>query len=328
VTAVDHLHIEIREGEFFGLVGPNGAGKTTLIKLLATLITPTEGSAQVCGFELGEEDRLVRRSIGLISISERSFYFRLTGKQNLYFFGSLYGIPRRLLLTRIVEVLQIVGLEDWGDVTYMKYSAGMQRKLAIARGLLSDPPLLLMDEPTIGLDPGSANKVRSFLKAQLQESLSKTILFTTHQMEEADRMCDRVAVIDHGRLMACDTPRALKDGLDQMQAIEISINAEGPEHGADPPIPEIRTIDGVSGVARRPSPADDGSTVIRVVCESAEDVLQPVMESILSRGLPVVNVAVLEPTLEDVFISLTESGEEGTKDIDKATHVWTNYDDL
>jgi len=337
VTAVDHVNLDIHGGEFFGLVGPNGAGKTTLIKVLATLITPTEGSADVCGYDLLEQSREVRKSVGLVSISERSFYFRLTAYQNLYFFGSLYNIPRRILGERIETVLSTVGLGEWGDVTYMKFSAGMQRKLAIARGLLADPPLLLMDEPTIGLDPGSAKRTRDLLKSMLQSAMNKTILFTTHQMHEADRLCDRVAIIHEGRLIACDTPRNLKRTLSEQDFIEIKGRTGGRVEGGKPLVgPQVLdAISRVKGVSQvNPLEITQlGSGVdcllIRVGCDDGAQALQPIIEILMSSRFTVEDASIVEPTLEDVFIHLTEGAkEEGTKDIDKATHVWTRYGNL
>lgn len=332
---MDHVDLKIPQGEFFGLVGPNGAGKTTLIKLLATLITPTEGSAEVCGYSIGKQDREVRKSVGLVSISERSFYFRLSGKQNLFFFGSLYNIPSSILRKRIEEVLEIVGLQGWGNVRYMKYSAGMQRKLAIARGILADPPLLLMDEPTIGLDPGAARRIRDFLKSQLQGVMGKAILFTTHQMEEADKLCDRVGIINEGRLVACDTPHNLKRLVSEQQIIEVTVNpTHVPVSDVEPVVREgvlgdLRRLKGVeaAGLDTNPSGEEVQPLVrLRVRCECAEDTLQPVVEILLKNHIPIGNIAVVEPTLEDVFIELTGSkGEEGAKDVDKATHVWTRY---
>jgi ABC-2 type transport system ATP-binding protein len=239
-----------------------------------------------------------------------------------------------LLRTRIDEVLGIVGLEKGGDVAYMKYSAGMQRKLAISRGILADPPLLLMDEPTIGLDPGSARRIREFLKSELQDSMGKTILFTTHQMQEADKLCDRVAIIDRGRLVACDTPRNLKRAIGQQEIIEIAL--ETPSQGrTDPIVPPsvVSSLEDVQGVTRVLARSDDDSSspvrrllILRIACQDARAALQPVITTLTKEGLSFRNIAVVEPTLEDVFINLTEgSSGEGVKDVDKATHVWTAY---
>src|SRR5512136_310135 len=209
VTAVDHLTLKIEEGELFGLLGPNGAGKTTLVKILCTLLPPDEGEAYVNGFDVVRQQMDVRRSLGtLFSVGERGVFWRLNGYRNLEFFSAIYNVPRRKRHERIMEVLDLVGLKDKAFEHYQKYSGGMKRKLALARALLPDPPILLLDEPTVGLDVISSRSMREFIRKNLSEEAGKTVLYTTHYVEEASQICDRVGILNRGRLVACDTPSA------------------------------------------------------------------------------------------------------------------------
>lgn len=199
-TAVDGLSLEVRRGEVFGLLGPNGAGKTTLLKILCTLLLPTEGRAAVNGHDVVEAPQRVRQAVGYCLETDRSFYYRLTGIQNLEFFATLNNIGSREATTRIAEVLEMVELDGAATTPFMTYSKGMQQKLGLARALLIDPPVLLLDEPTKSLDPGAATEFRRFLRGTLAEGLGKTALLVTHSLEEARECCDRVAIMDQGRI--------------------------------------------------------------------------------------------------------------------------------
>ena len=211
VTAVDHLNLEVKRGELFGLLGPNGAGKTTLVKILCTLLPPDEGDAYVNGFDVAREQMQVRRSLGaLFSVGERGVFWRLNGYRNLEFFSAIYNVPRRKRHERIMEVLGLVGLKDQAFEHYQKYSGGMKRKLALARALLPDPPLLLLDEPTTGLDVISSRSLRKLIREKLSRDAGKTVLYTTHYVEEASQICDRICILNKGKLVACDTPAGLK----------------------------------------------------------------------------------------------------------------------
>lgn len=198
ITAVNNVSFEINKGEVFGILGPNGAGKTTLIKMLCSLLLPDKGSALINGYDLAKDEKKIKSSIGLISSNERSFYQRLTGRQNLEFFASLQNIPSKILKGRMDEILHLVGLENAADVWVQSYSAGMKQRLAISRGLLHDPGILFMDEPTNGLDPLAANNLCNFIKQELSQKHNKTILLATHQTYEAEKICDRVAIMDKG----------------------------------------------------------------------------------------------------------------------------------
>lgn len=210
VQAVDGVDLQVRKGELFGLVGPNRAGKTTLLKLLSTLILPTSGKASINGYDILREEEKVRASIGLVTGGERSFYWRLTGRQNLRFFATLYNLSRLEAKKRIDELLELLELKEQADVQFQQYSTGIKQRMAVARCLLNDPEVLFMDEPTKSLDPGAAHKLREFIKDELVGRKGKTILFVTHQMAEAEDICDRVAIMDDGKIKACGSMDELR----------------------------------------------------------------------------------------------------------------------
>mgnify|MGYP001772645585 CR=1 FL=1 len=226
VRALNGVNIRVPQGSVVALVGPNGAGKTTLIKILSTLLTPTSGNAFVMGYDVTREEREVRRSIGLVLAGERLFYYRLTGLENLVFFGSLYDIGLREVKERARELLALVGLARWADVQYMKYSLGMQRRLALARALIHDPPVLLLDEPTLGLDPVSARELRSLVRIV---SRGKAVLFTSHYMGEVEGLADYIYVIRGGRIVAEGTPDALKGRVGKV--VEVDMRADSVPKG-------------------------------------------------------------------------------------------------
>ena len=190
VNAIDNLNLAIKKGELFGLLGPNGAGKTTLVKMLCTLLPPDQGTATVNGYDIVKQQMQVKQSLGtLFSVGERGFFWRLNGYRNLEFFAAIYNVPRQKRHDRILEVLKLVGLENSTYDLYQKYSGGMKRKLALARTLLPDPPILLLDEPTTGLDVTSSRNIREFIQTTVKET-GKTVLYTTHYIEEAAQICD------------------------------------------------------------------------------------------------------------------------------------------
>ena len=208
VVAVEDISFDVEPGELFGLLGPNGAGKTTTVKMLTTLLIPTRGAARVLGHDVEREAEKLRSRIGFIFGGERGLYWRLTGVDNLRYFASLYHVDPDFANRRIPELLEMVGLGDRGQERVEGYSRGMKQRLHIARTLLHDPEILFLDEPTIGLDPVGARELRQVVRDLQSEA--KTILLTTHYMFEADSLCQRIAVIDQGRIVALDTPEGLK----------------------------------------------------------------------------------------------------------------------
>ena len=217
-VAVDGISFEIRGGEIFGLLGPNGAGKTTTIKMFCTLMEPTSGTARVAGYDIVRKPTKVRGSMGTVFSGERSLYWKLTARENLEYFAALYNVEPSNTASRIDLLLDRMDLKAKANELVERYSTGMRQRLAIARALLANPPVVLLDEPTAGLDPQSARNLRDAVRSLRDEG--HTILLTTHYMAEADELCDRIAIIDHGRIIALDTPAALKAGLQEMHSIE------------------------------------------------------------------------------------------------------------
>ena len=215
ITAVSEVSIKIEKGELFGILGPNGAGKTTLIKMLCTLISPTEGTAYVNGYDIAKDSGKVRESIGFITADERSFYWRLTGRQNLKFFASLHNFYSYDAEKRVDELLSLIGLENRADDRFLSYSAGMKQRMAIARGLLNDPAVVFMDEPTKALDPGAAQNLREFIKERIVKEQGKTVFLSTHHLGEAEQLCDRIVIIDEGKIKVIGTIGELKSGLNK-----------------------------------------------------------------------------------------------------------------
>ena len=232
VNAIDKLNLSIKKGELFGLLGPNGAGKTTLVKILCTLLPPDEGTATVNGFDVAKQQMRVKQSIGTIfSVGERGFFWRLSGYSNLEFFAAINNVPRSVRKQRIMEVLELVGLQDKAFEVFQKYSGGMKRKLALARALLADPPILLLDEPTTGLDVTSSRNIRDFIKNDLSKKHGKTVLYTTHYIEEVSQMCDRVAIMKKGKIVALDTPDALRGMAKKGEVADIVVKNMSEDSG-------------------------------------------------------------------------------------------------
>jgi ABC-type multidrug transport system ATPase subunit/ABC-type multidrug transport system permease subunit len=221
--AVDHVSLRVKRNELFGLVGPNGAGKTTLIKMLTTLVLPTSGSIQIAGFDISMEEK-VKKAIGLATSDERSFYWRLTGRQNLHFFASLHNIPAHKAKVSISRALAQVGLEAAADRRFHTYSTGMRQRLAIARALLTEPEVVFMDEPTKGLDPLAANNLHQLIREHLIEELGLTVFLTSHHLTEVEKICDRIAVMHQGQIRACGTMAELRRMLGPVEKYRVSVD--------------------------------------------------------------------------------------------------------
>ncbi|MCX7840018.1 MAG: ABC transporter ATP-binding protein [Anaerolineae bacterium] len=207
LIALREVNLQIEQGELFGLLGPNGAGKTTLIKILTTLLAPTSGWARVAGFDVMQQQAQVRPLINMVSGGESSGYGLLTVRENLWMFAQFYGIPSAQANRRIKELLDIVKMSDRLNTKSSDLSTGLRQKMNIVRGFMTDPKVIFLDEPTLGLDVGAARDVRAFIRQWITEHRERTVLLTTHYMVEADELCDRVAIINQGRVLACDTPR-------------------------------------------------------------------------------------------------------------------------
>jgi ABC-2 type transport system ATP-binding protein len=296
VEAVRGVSFEVGEGQLFGLLGPNGAGKTTTIKMLITLLIPTSGSARVLGYDVVRDAREVRRRVGYVFGGERGVYERLSGYDNLRYFAELYGVPGREQKRRIGELLDLVGLTGREKERVEGYSRGMKQRLHIARGLLHDPPVLFLDEPTIGLDPVGARELRALI-ASLADT-GKTILLTTHYMFEADALCDRIAVIANGKIVAAGTPRDLKASVANLTVVEIEAYGV-----TDVAIERLRSAPGVTSVSVEER---EQAQVLHVSSPKGLELTQELLAHL--DGTKVGRVVAREPTLEDAYVALVTEG--------------------
>ncbi len=295
LVALEDVNLEVRQGELFGLLGPNGAGKTTLIKILTTLLAPTSGRAWVAGFDVSEQPAEVRARINMVSGGEASGYGLLTVRENLWMFSQFYGIPPREADRRIRALLEVVGLADRIHTKSSDLSTGLRQKMNIVRGFLTDPEVLFLDEPTLGLDVGASREVRTFIRQWVDENPRRTILLTTHYMVEAEALCDRVAIINRGHVLACDTPENLKRSLQREAIFRIETT---PLNGAGADI--FRSLPGVRRVSCQEQ--DDG-VVLEFILES-EDVLGAVINTMTAADVHIRALHKREPSLEDVFVAL------------------------
>jgi len=287
-TAVDGVSFSVEHGEIFGLLGPNGAGKSTLIRMLTTLILPTSGTARVAGFDVVGAPDGVRRSIGVIPQAMTSD-LELSVEENLLIFSKLYGVPRDRRQRHMAELLEAVELTQWADKPLRNLSGGMRRRVEIARGLVHDPRILFLDEPTTGLDPVSRAAVQEMLR-QLRATRDLTVLITTHYMDEADRLCDRVAIVDHGQLKALDSPLRLKASIPGRNVLEVSF-AQAPETWGD----RLRALADVESVT------GDG-LVYRIASNNGPATTMALMETAAREGVAVRSLSVQSTTLDDVFV--------------------------
>jgi ABC-2 type transport system ATP-binding protein len=292
IVAVDDVTFDIQEGELFGLLGPNGAGKTTTTKMLTTLLIPTAGTARVKGFDVVTDADPVRRRIGFIFGGERGLYWRLSGIDNLRYFASLYNVDPDTTRQRIDYLLDMVGLQGRGDEKVQGYSRGMKQRLHVARTLLHNPDILFLDEPTLGLDPVGAREFRQVI-LNLQ-SEKKTILLTTHYMFEADALCDRIAIINHGRIIALDTPGGLKSRVDDMNVVEVETFGL-----PDAVLEKLRALPFVDALSLEDH---DQKQMLLVQTARGAEAVADIMSAI--EGQRVGRVVVREPTLEDAYVRL------------------------
>jgi len=298
ITALDRASLAVERGELFGVLGPNGAGKTTLIKILATLLSPTSGTARVAGVDVAENPWEVRRHIGMVSGGESSGYGLLTVEENLWMFSQFYGMRSGEGKARIKELLEVVGLADRAKTKIYHLSTGMRQKMNFARGFLTDPEVLFLDEPTIGLDVQTARTLRAYIREWVDRHPDRTILLTTHYMYEADELCDRVAIIDQGKVLACDRPATLKRGLQEQAVFRLKVAG---------PLDPSGLLGGIVGVHRFAHAAHDGYMQLDLILAD-ENVLLPVLSGIQGAGGKLVSLEKREPTLEDVFIRLVGHG--------------------
>jgi ABC-2 type transport system ATP-binding protein len=291
VTALSGVSFEAPAGIVFGLLGPNGAGKTTLTRILATLLTPTSGTASVLGMDVVRDVRALRRRVSVVFGGDQGLYDRLSGRDNLRYFATLYAVPPRAAATRIAELLDVVGLTGAADRRVETYSRGMRQRLHLARGLLHRPEVLLLDEPTIGIDPLGAREIRALVQALRERGL--TILLTTHYMLEADELCDDIAIIDHGRLVARGRPEELKAQADLDQVVEVTL-----PRLPDELIGRLGRVDAVHSLDHETADTHE-LLVVRVRAGASLGELLGVLS-----GAAVDRVTMRSPSLEDAYVAL------------------------
>jgi ABC-2 type transport system ATP-binding protein len=291
-VALDGLDLEIAPGCVYGLLGPNGAGKTTTVRILATLLTPTSGTARVLGHDVEHDARQVRRRIGLVLGGDRGLYWQLTGRENLRYFAALSHLPARSADERVDEVLGLVSMTDGADRLVEQYSRGMRQRIHIARGLLTDPDVIFMDEPTTGLDPESADELRRLVPVLVDRG--KTILLTTHYMFEADQLCERLAIIDHGRVVVEGPPSRVKDTFARVQITELTTSR------SDRTL--VEQLEALAGVARVSATVDGPYRRIAIHTDPRH-ALGDLLRSVLSDDEHA-SLRIRPPTLEEAYLSI------------------------
>lgn len=288
--AVNHLNLSIEDGELFGLLGPNGAGKTTTVAMLSTILPPTDGKATIDGYDIKHQPKKVRQIIGVVT-QEFGLYEDLTAVENLFYFGKLYGAESKKLQQQINKLLRLVQLKDRANDRVKTFSGGMKRRLNLAVALVHKPKVLFLDEPTTGFDPQARLAVWKLIKKLQAEGI--TILLTTHYMDEADYLCDRVAIMDNGKIIAMDSPAKLKHSLGELEAIEIRASKTPQKF-----VKKLRKLRDVKKVMHT-------SEGLRVLTPTADTLLSQLIKSAMDEGVRVDSLNITQPTLEDVFIKLT-----------------------
>jgi len=302
LVAVDHVDFTVKDGEIFGFLGPNGAGKTTTINMLTTLLKPTDGDATVCGHDIAKEPNEVRRSIGVVP-QEYTADEDLTGLENILLCADLYGIPRKISKQRAEELLKLVELTQFKDKTVSTYSGGMRRRLELACGLINRPVLFFLDEPTLGLDVQTRAATWEYIKLLKKEN-DMTVFLTTHYLEEADNLCDRIAIIDRGKIIKLDTPEALKESIGG-DILTIAIK-EGEKDISEvlSKIPKVRDV-------------KKQDSTYRIKVENGEETAPMILNTLIKEGLTITKLSLTKPTLDEVYLEYTGKAlreEEGSKE--------------
>jgi ABC-2 type transport system ATP-binding protein len=292
-VAVDDVSFEVKKGEIFGLLGPNGAGKSTTLRVLSTLARPTDGTASIGGYDIVKQDNEVRKLVGIVS-EKMIMYDRLTAKENLWFFGSLFDIPADTLNPRIDELLELVQLTKWKESLVGTFSTGMRQRMNVIRALLNMPQVMFLDEPTLGLDPQSSVEIREFVK-KLNRERGATIIVTTHTMVDADMLCDRIGIIDHGKVVALDTSTNLKRLISGDNSTVLKLD-----------VPNLSTalVESIRALGSVRSVSQDNSTHLKVIA-SGDDAFDNVVDAVRRNGGKIASMENVQPTLEDVFLHLT-----------------------
>jgi ABC-2 type transport system ATP-binding protein len=290
LVAVDHINFTVKEGEIFGFLGPNGAGKTTTINMLITLLKPTEGNAVVCGFDIAKQPSEVRGCIGVVP-QEYTADEDLTGLENIILCGDLYGIPREISKKRADELLRFVELTKFKDKTVSTYSGGMRRRLELACGLINRPRVFFLDEPTLGLDVQTRAATWNYIKL-LKKEHDMTVFLTTHYLEEADNLCDRIAIIDQGKIVKLDTPEALKESIGG------DILTVATKEGDD-------DVSGVLSKISRVKEVKKQDSTYRVKVEKGEETAPLILSTLIKEGITITKLSLSKPTLDEVYLEYT-----------------------
>jgi ABC-2 type transport system ATP-binding protein len=300
LIALDNASIKIHQGELFGLLGPNGAGKTTLIKILSTLLLPTSGTAMVDEIDVVKYPEKVRRKINMVSGGEQCGYGILNVRETLWMFSQFYGIPTKVVQLRIDELLKILKMEEFAKTKIGKLSTGLRQKLNFMRGFVCDPKIMFLDEPTLGLDVQIARDVRAYIRTWMKRNPERTVLLTTHYMAEADELCDRVAIIDKGKVLVCDSPQNLKKSLagEAVFRIEVPLSSNGME--------KFGQIAGVKQFAYEHK-SHLGRTELKFILHE-ESAISNITEFLSDNGSKIISLSKMEPSLEDVFVALVGRG--------------------
>lgn len=294
-TAVDSVNLEVERNTVFGVLGPNGAGKTTLISMLCTILHPTSGTATVNGYDIVKQAKQVRESIGIV-FQSRALDDILTGREHLEMHAALYGVPKDIRAKRIDEVLDLIDLGEKADEYTKTYSGGMKRRLEIGRGLVHYPKLLFLDEPTLGLDPQTREKIWEYIQ-NLMKAEDITVLLTTHYMDEADRLCDKIAIFDKGNVITTNSPLNLKR---ELKADTITLTVDNQDEFID----KAQSLDFIKDIF-------EVDNKIKLMVERGENLIRNVVEFASQNGIEVRSVELEHPNLEDVFIKYTGSSIKG-----------------
>ncbi len=292
-VAVDNVTFDMKKGEIFGLLGPNGAGKSTIIRMLSTLTRPTKGTATIGGFDVVKQDNEVRKLVGIVS-EKMIMYNRLTARENLWFFGNLFGMQKEELNRRIDNLLELVQLTKWGKAQVGTFSTGMKQRMNVIRALLNMPQVLFLDEPTLGLDPQSTVEIREFIR-KLNREQNTTILITTHMMGEADLLCDRIGIIDHGKIVALDTPTNLKNAISGANTTILSLEIANLTPDLLATVRALKCVETVS---------QENSSHVKVHAHG-DGAFDSIIDAVRAKKGNVVSMQNIQPTLEDVFLHIT-----------------------
>lgn len=301
VTALNSVDLRIERGELFGLLGPNGAGKTTLLKILSTLLLPTSGKAYVAGFDVAKDFQEVRKRINMVSGGEISGYGLLTVRENLWMFTQFYGMKSAVAFKQIDTMLELFGMSDKKNEKVRTLSTGMRQKMNVIRGFVTDPEILFLDEPTLGLDVNASRVIRDYIVEWVEKRPDKTVLLTTHYMAEADQLCDRIAIIDDGKILACDAPDTLKRLVKTSTMLKIDVTL----------LNNKSVLDKIPGVEKFTYTDDPASnlTSLKFVLQD-ESAVSDIVSEIVHSGAKILALRKTEPTLEDVFIKMVGKGFE------------------